>query len=120
MDRYMQSSIYKLSCKDINITDIYIGSTINFGHRKHDHKSRCINPNVKGYNRCVYKFIRANGGWSNWEMRQIEEYKAADKQALERRERFWIEKYKSTLNKYVPTRTMKEYRTQKEYNIQNE
>ena len=42
---YSKTIIYKLCCKDINITDIYVGHTTNFIKRKNEHKSDCNNPN---------------------------------------------------------------------------
>jgi len=35
---YSKSIIYKICCNDINIIDIYIGSTTNFITRKAEHK----------------------------------------------------------------------------------
>ena len=40
-------SIYKLCCKNPEITNIYVGSTKNFTRRKHQHKNNCINENAK-------------------------------------------------------------------------
>ena len=57
MVKYNESMIYKLCCKDTDITDIYLGSTTNFRCRKNQHKSQCHNINAKGYNYKVYKFI---------------------------------------------------------------
>ena len=87
MTKYDQSIIYKLRCKDTNITEIYVGSTTNFKHRKYCHKSRCNSVTLKGYNLKVYKFIRDNGGFENWCMIEIEKYNAIDKRDLEKRER---------------------------------
>ena len=44
---YSQTIIYKICCKDPNITDIYIGHTSNFIQRKHNHKTNCCNIVVK-------------------------------------------------------------------------
>ena len=67
--------IYKLVSTDINIKEIYVGSTINFRTRKFDHKKACNNENVKALNFNVYKYIRANGGWDMFVMIQLEEVK---------------------------------------------
>ena len=69
MPNYENGLIYKLCCKDANITDIYVGSTTNFKQRKKEHKADCHNENNKNYNRPVYKFIRENGG--NWERKGL-------------------------------------------------
>ena len=60
MVNYNNSIIYKLCCKDTNITDIYVGSTTNFYRRKQDHKQQCNNTNSKEYNKNAYQFIRGH------------------------------------------------------------
>ena len=34
---YSNTIIYKITCKDENVTDVYVGHTINFVQRKHAH-----------------------------------------------------------------------------------
>ena len=109
MVKYNESIIYKLCCNDLNVTDIYIGSTTNFNRRRGHHKIVCNNEKNKQFNRRLYKFIRDHGNWSNWSMLQIEQYEAKDKRDLETRERYWIETLNSSLNKNIPTRTKVEY-----------
>lgn len=104
---YSNTIIYKLCCKDTNITDIYIGKTTNFTNRKRDHKKSTINRN--NYNFNVYKFIRSNGGWSNWDMIKIEIYKCDNALDASMRERYWIEELKPTLNIQIPLQTKPEY-----------
>ena len=104
MVNYNKSIIYKLCCKDPEITDIYIGSTTDFTKRKYNHKSNC-----KKSEKNVYNFIREYGNWDNWDMVQVEAYNADNRRDLESRERYWIELLKSTLNKNIPTRTPSEY-----------
>lgn len=106
---YSNTSIYKLCCKDINITEIYIGHTTCMRRRKCSHKSRCNNEKNKDYNFNVYQFIRANGGFDNWDMIEIERYNAVDGYDATKRERYWIEELKANLNMVIPTRTEKEY-----------
>ena len=101
--------IYKIVCNDLEIKECYVGSTINFRSRKHDHKKRCNNPNSDKYNINVYKFIRDNKGWDNWDMIQIEEYKFNNRRELNARKRYWIETLNAKLNVIIPTRTNKEY-----------
>ena len=109
MVKYNKSIVYKLCCKDPNITDIYIGSTTNFTRRKCAHKNVCNNENSKSYNFNVYKFIRENGKWDNWDMIQVETVNAGNKRDLEMRERYHIETLKSSLNLQIPTQTKAEY-----------
>jgi len=126
MPDYTKGNIYKLCCNDTDITDIYIGSTCNFTHRKWEHKSSCYNKKRRKYNRLVYKFIRENGGFENWSMVLLEEVCCENKKQLNQKEREWIEKLKPTLNKKLPNRTMEEYEKteirknyRKKYNIKN-
>jgi hypothetical protein len=106
---YNNSIIYKLCCRDPEITDIYVGSTTNFRRRKWQHKSSCSNVNDKNNNIHVYQFIRENGGFDAWDMVQVEQYEAKDKHDLHARERHWIETLKPSLNRVIPTRTVREY-----------
>tara|TARA_R110000764_G_scaffold22159_1_gene55534 strand:+ start:144 stop:731 length:588 start_codon:yes stop_codon:yes gene_type:complete len=106
---YGNSIIYKICCNDIEITDEYVGSTGNFTHRKKCHKSSCNNSNGEKYNLKVYRFIREHGGFQNWSMIEMERYNAIDEMDLKKRERYYIELLKSSLNSAIPTRTYKEY-----------
>lgn len=107
MVNYNNSIIYKLCCKDINVKDIYVGSTTNFNRRKQKHKQMVEYGFKKDgeYNTKVYNFIRDNGDWDNWQMIQIEQYSATNKRDLEKRERYWLEKLKATLNTNKPFTT---------------
>ena len=110
MPDYSKCLIYKLCCKDLDVKDIYVGSTCNFTRRKNKHKTDSSNLNSKVYNRKVYKFIRENGGFQNWNMIMIEEYPCENKLQKVKRERYWYEELKATLNSEVPIRDIKEYR----------
>jgi len=106
---YSKGLIYKLCCKDPNITDIYIGSTTNMKGRKQGHKNRCNNPTGKHYNFKVYQTIREYGGFDNWDMILVEYANCNSKQELEKEERVIIQLLQPTLNSSIPTRTDKEY-----------
>jgi hypothetical protein len=106
---YSKTIIYKLVCNDPTITDIYVGHTTDFIRRKQHHKTRCNNENIRGSNSYVYKFIRENGGWYNWNMVQIELYSCNDTHEATARERYWLEQLGATLNTYIPSRTKKEW-----------
>ena len=105
---YSKGIIYKLCCNDLNVKEIYIGSTTNFKNRKRSHKSDCNNKKSKIYNLRVYQYIRSNGDWDNWSMILVENYNATDQRHLEARERYWIETLNTTLNCRVPLRSEKE------------
>ena len=113
MPNYNNSHIYKLCCKDINITDIYIGSTTNFIRRKCQHKSNCNNINDIHYNIKVYQFIRDHGNWDNWTMILIENVNCNTKLELHKIERKFIEELKPSLNSVIASRPRKEVK--KEY-----
>ena len=68
---YSNTIIYKITCNDTNVKDVYVGHTTNFVQRKHAHKQSCINEKSTN-NKCkLYDVIRANGGWLNWTMEII-------------------------------------------------
>jgi len=105
---YQNGLIYKICSKDPLITDTYTGSTTNFMKRKQQHKCNCHNVKHKSYNYYVYKFIRENGGWDNWQMLELEHFPCNTQHELALRERYWLEVNVSTLNKNVPMRTIDE------------
>lgn len=109
MVNYAETIIYKIVCKDLTIKNVYVGHTTNFRRRKCNHKKCCNNKNYKYHNLNVYKFIRENGGWNNFEMIMIEEYNCENKLQAHQRERYWIETLNADLNCIIPTRTQKEY-----------
>ena len=106
---YSKTLIYKIVCKDISITDCYVGNTTNFTQRKRGHKSICNNEKDKKYNLSIYQFIRENGGWDNFDMIEIEKYPCNDANEAKKQERFFIELYNAKLNTRLPSRTKKQY-----------
>jgi hypothetical protein len=122
---YENACIYEIVCKDVNITQRYVGSTTNLIKRRYAHKSKCNNEKCNEYNQYVYQFIRENGGILNWDIVLIEQViDCKDKEHLHKRERFYIESLKAELNKYIPLRTLKEWRENNknkiaEYKINN-
>ena len=107
---YQTTTIYKIVCRDINITECYVGHTTNFCKRKQQHNKDCNNETSIHYNYKVYQFIRNNGEWQNWDMIEIEKYPCNDVNEAKKRERYWIETLKATLNVKCPSRTDKEYK----------
>jgi len=90
--------VYKLKCKDTNITEFYIGSTIDFYSRKVLHKNNSNNLNCRIYCSPLYMFINVNGGFDNWEFEVIKEYKFITKKELTINEQAYIELLKPQLN----------------------
>lgn len=122
MVNYQQSMIYKLVCKDPNITDFYVGSTTNIYRRKTHHKNQCYNKNCRNYNNWKYEFIRNNGGIKNWCMILIENVSCNNKMELLKIERDYIDKLKPSLNmikSYITIEEKKEYNKKVKCNICN-
>ena len=68
---YDRTHFYENVCKDLSITDCYVGHTTNLKSKKSHHKSNCYNTNAEHYNLYVYEFIRENGGWESRDMIEI-------------------------------------------------
>jgi group I intron endonuclease len=101
---YSKGKIYRL----VNSVDneFYVGSTCDALHKRlYNHKAMSKHrPNY-----CVYQHFN-NIGWDNVRIVLVEEYPCETKYQLERRERHFIELMKPKLNKFIPTRTNKEWR----------
>ena len=69
---YVNTVIYKIVCKNTENTDCYVGHTTNIKSRKAEHKYASITEDGVSYNSKLYKAIRENGGWDNWEIIEIE------------------------------------------------
>jgi hypothetical protein len=102
----MEYTIYGIYCKDENIKDCYIGSTNNLSKRIIEHSKKCYNSNSNKYNYKLYKFIRENGEFNNWDFVELEK---VDEENRLIRERYWIEKFNGTLNVVIPTQTPNEW-----------
>ena len=108
---YSKTHFYKIVCRDTSITDCYVGMTTSLlSKRKSQHKFCCLNDTDKHYNLHLYQFIRANGGWDNFEMVLIETECLDNALEAGKRERFYKEQLNSSLNIQVPSRNDKEYR----------
>ena len=105
--------IYKLIKKDATNDDmVYIGSTCDVVKRICRHKKNCTNPQNDYYKCKVYKYIRENGGWKEWELIIIDEIEVPLKECEERRkyEQDYITKY-DAINKL---NTFKAFRTEED------
>jgi hypothetical protein len=102
---YQRSKIYKLVS---NISDLtYIGSTTQtlssrLGHHRTDYK---LWKQGKHHKVTSYDIIEEG----DYDIVLLENYPCKNKEELHARERYWIEKTKC-VNKYIPTRTDKEWR----------
>ena len=59
---YSQALIYKLVCQDLDIKEVYVGSTTNFRIRKNSHKTKCGNEKSPQHNLCVYTTVDSKTG----------------------------------------------------------
>ena len=95
---YKNSVIYRIYCKNPDITECYIGSTKCFEDRFYTHKSACNTKHNKIHNLYLYQFIRENGGWNNFDREILEYYPCKDEEELKLKEQEYISKFKPTLN----------------------
>jgi hypothetical protein len=102
----MAATIYKIYCRDSEITECYIGSTEDFTERCRKHKNVCNNENELAYNIKLYTFIRANGGMDNFIIEQIIDCEIEDRYDAEL---YYFKLFKATLNTYYPKRSKTEY-----------
>jgi hypothetical protein len=103
--KYQKGIIYKIVSKDSNDTNTYIGSTIRYIGRQEQHKEDCENKYSPGFNLKVYKHIRANKGFENWEFEIVEKYPCHSKKELHAREGYYQKLTESTLNSCIAGRT---------------
>ena len=90
--------VYKIVCRDKEITEFYIGSSMDFKDRKRRHKYNSNNLNRKEYCLPLYMFINVNGGFENWEIVVIKEYKFITKKELNINEQYYIDLLQPHLN----------------------
>ncbi len=93
----------------------YVGHTSNYISRKNQHKVQAKNPNLSKSHQKLYDTIRNNGGWDEWEMVEIEQFKGKTKMEARIREQELIEKHNAnlnTLNAYISEEQRKELKKQ--------
>jgi hypothetical protein len=97
---YSNTIIYKITCIDDNIKDVYVGHTTNFVQRKYAHKQCCIN---EKYGSCkLYDVIRNNGGWNNWKMEIINFFNCKDHYEARIKEQEYFVSLNANLNSIEP------------------
>ena len=116
--------IYKLEHKTRTDTPVYIGSTTQtLENRFAHHGYSCNNPKHAKHNFYVYQFIRDYDGMEKWKITKLNECIFNEKKELHSLERIFMEKYEKEgfklLNKYVPTRTRKEWRADNKDKVSN-
>ena len=106
---YSKTVIYKITCNDPSVTELYVGSTSDFIRRKTEHKSRCLNYNLISCKFKVYNVIRLHGGWFCWTMSEIESFPCHSKQEAHERERYHFIQLNACLNMKYPIRSDQQY-----------
>jgi hypothetical protein len=104
---YSNTIIYKITCNDNSITDVYVGHTTNFVQRKHAHKNTCINEHSPSYKCKLYEVIRTNGGWNNWKMEIVDFFNCKDLCEAKQKEQEYFVSLHATLNSIEPFPTQK-------------
>jgi len=102
---YSKTVMYKIVCNDLAVTDCYVGSTTDFICRKNEHKHACNISTKTNHHLKIYQTIRANGGWENWSMIEIEKFSCQDKNEATERERYWFETLNANMNTVNPNRS---------------
>lgn len=116
----MEYIFYKISCNNPEINYSYIGSTKNFSNRKCQHKRDCITEERKAYNINLYKTIRENGGWDNWNVKPIGKGIFNNRIDALIEEQKYINENNSTLNTHKAVMTKEdENNYKKQYVINN-
>ena len=54
-----------------NTMSVYIGSTTDLKRRKRQHKYHCSTPTSDKHMFRMYKYVRDNGGFDNWEITSL-------------------------------------------------
>jgi hypothetical protein len=97
MEQKISNLIYKIISKNPEISEFYVGSTIDLYKRLHVHKNHC-----KEKNTMLHSYIRNNGGWSNFKCEVIETFSCQTSNQKRERERYYIELLLPTLNQRKP------------------
>jgi hypothetical protein len=99
---YSNTIIYKITCKDPNVKDLYVGHTTNLVQRKHAHKQSCNNEKSSNYSCKLYQVIRDNGGWNNWKMEIVNFFECKDHYEARKKEQEYFVLLNATLNSIEP------------------
>lgn len=105
--------IYLIKHKTCDTKKVYVGSTNNFKRRISKHRHDCNNEKNKVYNYNLYKYIRENGGFNEYEFIILECYVCNFKYELYYREDDYIQMYDNNLN------TFRAYLTDEEHKNKN-
>lgn len=99
---YSNTIIYKITCTNPEIKDVYVGHTTNFVQRKHCHKQGCNNIKSSNYNCKLYKTMREKGGWDNWKMEIIDFFNCSNQYEARQKEQEYFISLNANLNSVEP------------------
>lgn len=111
-------TFYKIICNDISIKNCYVGMTTNFYGRIQHHRQLVKTE----FNLKVYNCIRDNGGWDNWNMTIIKDYKDLSHIQARDIEKNYINELHADLNTQINTnvdRNNRHYISALEWNKKN-
>jgi flagellar biosynthesis GTPase FlhF len=94
----MKGCVYRLFCKDPDVTDCYIGSTKDMKKRMKGHRHDVECSNSLSYCAKKAQFIRDNGGWAKWSYEVLESLDVESREELRIMEQNWIDQ--------IPTATL--------------
>ena len=99
---YSNTIVYKITCNNSEITDVYVGHTTNFVQRKYAHKDTCVNKKSHNYKCKLYETIRNNGGWDNWKMEIVNFFNCKDHNEARQKEQEYFILLNANLNSIEP------------------
>lgn len=99
---YSNTIIYKITCKNTDVKDIYVGHTTNYSKRKYSHMQCSSNDKYTSYNNKLYTKIREHGGWDNWNMDIIQTYNCKDLYEARVKEQHHYVELNANLNSVEP------------------
>lgn len=99
---YSNTIVYKISCKNTAISDVYVGHTTNFVQRKQSHRCCCNNTVSSDHQPKLYQTIREYGGWDNWNMEIIAFRNCKDLYEARLFEQEYYDSLGATLNSVLP------------------
>ena len=105
-----QSTIYHIRCK-ITKRVIYVGSSCDFINREKKHRYNCCNNESSDkYNLPIYKYIRENGGFENYEIIPVSFHNLNNIVELRILEQQEMDKHTGLMNCVYASRTREQYR----------
>lgn len=112
-DKLDNYTIYKLCHKSDKSKDVYVGSSKQpIETRITKHRSDCYNTNKPSFNYKVYKHIRENGGFDDWQYTILEICDSITKKQARIAERKHMNDLNAKLNTYRPHRTQAEIKAE--------